>query len=152
MAKETSPNSSPPATAETELSGHNDSMSSTSASDPYSVSELEAKWYYAGLPSSPRLVYRTGSTPWTAPSGLEAFRVLKELRPVFGHKINTVWEEHLANKVIGCLNSVNVEWTSIDIVRFAVVGEAPGPVVLWIGVVPASLSGTDALGLGSQPP
>ncbi|KAH0585911.1 hypothetical protein H2248_007200 [Termitomyces sp. 'cryptogamus'] len=48
-------------------------------------------FYYSGLPSSPRLVYRSGTTPWAMPTGPEAYRVLKELHPVFGHKIVIVW-------------------------------------------------------------
>jgi hypothetical protein len=49
--------------------------------------------YYAGISSDPpKLVYRTGKTPWRQPTGPEAYRELKELRAVFGHKINDVWE------------------------------------------------------------
>ncbi|KAL4064974.1 hypothetical protein V8B97DRAFT_2072215 [Scleroderma yunnanense] len=100
----------------------------------YSVSNLEAIFYYSVLPSNPILVYRTGTTPWTKPTGLEAYRELKELRPVFGHKLNTVWKD-LGPKVRDFLDSVGVLWTTIDVVRFVKVGkgEAIGPVVLWIG-------------------
>jgi hypothetical protein len=123
---------------------YDESASSTSSSQ-YSVSEDEAIFYYSGLPSGPRLVYRTGPTPWTKPSGLEAYTVLKELRPVFGHKLNTVWKD-LGPKIHDCLDSVGVLWTSIDVVRFIKVlkGEVVGPVVLWIGVAPETLSGEDA--------
>lgn len=116
----------------------------TSSSLPtYSVSKLEAKFYYAGLPSNPVLVYRTGTTLWTPPTGPEAYRELKEVKPVFGHEIVTVWGE-LGPKVCDCLDAVRVTWTSVDVVRFAIVGKAPGPPVLWIGVMPRSLSGEDA--------
>ena len=118
---------------------------------PYSVSELQAVSYYAGLPSSPLLVYRTGSTPWKRPTGQFAYPVRKELRPVFSHKIATVWGD-LGPKVCSGLDSLQVTWTSIDVVRFSSkevgFGETamgpPGPTILWIGVMPQSLSGEDA--------
>ena len=105
----------------------------------------EAMFYYSGLCSSPRLVYRTGTTPWTMPTGPEAYRQLKELRPVFGHKLNVVWKD-LGPKICRLLDSRGVLWTSIDVVRFIKVGEGEvvGPVVLWIGVAPETLLGEDA--------
>jgi len=69
--------------------------------------------------------------------------VLKEVKPVFNHKIATVWGD-LGPKVCNCLDSVRVTWTSVDVVRFAIVGKSPGPPVLWIGVKPQSVSGEDA--------
>lgn len=87
-------------------------------------------FYYSGLYSSPRLVYRTSTTPWEMPTGLEAYRRLKELRPVFHHKINDAWEK-LGPNVLQLLGNGELLWTSIDIVRFKVVGaELVGPVVL----------------------
>ena len=102
-------------------------------------------FYYSGLPSSPKLVYRTGRTPWAMPIGPEAYRPLKELRPVFGHKLNTVWKD-LGPEVRKLLDSQGVLWTSIDVVRFIKVGasEGPGPVVLWIGIAPETLSTREA--------
>ncbi|KAI0001528.1 hypothetical protein BJV74DRAFT_944493 [Russula compacta] len=100
-------------------------------------------FYYCGLPSNPDLVYRHGTTPWEEPTGPEAYRVLKELKPVFSHKVLTIWGD-LGPKVCSCLDSFRVTWTSVDVVRFAIVGKAPGPPVLWIGVMPQSLSGKDA--------
>jgi hypothetical protein len=114
--------------------------------DPYFVSKLEAESYYAGLPSNPVLVYRSGTTPWKPPTGPEAHLELKELRPVYNHKIATFWAD-LGPKVCDLLDSMRVTWTSVDVVRFAVVGKAPGPPVLWIGVMPQgpqSLSSEDA--------
>ncbi|KAF8959249.1 hypothetical protein BDZ97DRAFT_1761585 [Flammula alnicola] len=138
---------SPTTTVETLFSNQGFADASTdatsSSSPPHSVSQLEARFYYAGLPSSPLLVYRTGITPWKRPTGPEAYRELKELKPVFNHEIVNVWGV-LGPKVCDCLDSEQVRWTSVDVVRFAKVGEAPGPVVLWIGVMPQSLSGEDA--------
>ncbi len=59
---------------------------------PYPSKMEESKFYYAGLPSSPILVDRT-STPWTPPTGLEAYRQPKELRPVGNHELIKVWED-----------------------------------------------------------
>jgi hypothetical protein len=71
--------------------------------------------------------------------------VLKELRPVFGHKLNTVWKD-LGPKICEHLDSVGVLWTTIDVVRFIWLkeGETIGPVVLWVGVAPETLIGKDA--------
>jgi hypothetical protein len=115
--------------------------------DPGSISdpEYEALAYYAGLPSAPQavLVCRTGNTSWKRPTGPEAYRVLMEAKPVFDHQIATVWD-NLGPKVPDYLDSVGVTWSSIDVVRFANVGEDSGSVVLWIGVKPQCLSGEDA--------
>ena len=57
-----------------------------------SDSEYEAFAYYAGLPSEPVLVCRTGNTSWKRPTGHEAYDVPREARPVFDHQIATVWD------------------------------------------------------------
>ena len=49
--------------------------------------ENEAKWYYYGIPSTPRLVFRTGGTPW------QGHLERKELRPVFDDHIAAVCGE-----------------------------------------------------------
>ena len=104
--------------------------------------DYEAKCYYVGLPSTPVLVYRTG-TPWKRPTGPEAYLIQKEARPVFNHSIVSVWDE-LGPQVPNYLDSINVMWTTIDVVRFAEIRKDPGPPVLWIGVKPGSLSREDA--------
>ncbi|TFK74088.1 hypothetical protein BDN72DRAFT_875362 [Pluteus cervinus] len=68
--------------------------------------------------------------------GPEAYRERKEFKPVFDHDITNVWGL-LGPKVCDFLDSQQVTWTSIYVVRFA-------KVVLWIGVMPISLSGKDA--------
>lgn len=133
--------------SDSSLIGDSASSPSTSLAPSASVSEMEAFSYYAGLPSRPKLVFRTGTTPWVDPTGPEEYPELKELKPVFGHKIATVWK-NLGNKVYHYLDLLKIMWTSIDVVRFAKVGEAPGPVVLWIGVTPKSLSGNEAYTAG----
>ncbi|KAH8111889.1 hypothetical protein DFH11DRAFT_1512491 [Phellopilus nigrolimitatus] len=114
---------------------------------PSPPSPLEVKFYYAGLPSSPLLVARTCTTPWEAPRGPEAYRVLKEVRPVGNHPLADVWEDNLALKLHALLDSMDVEWTSTDVVRIGLAKEpsAPAPVILWIGVFPKSLSGDDGV-------
>lgn len=112
---------------------------------PYSVSQAESIFYYSGLPSSPKLVYRTGTTPWKLPRGPEAYRRLKQLYPVFSHRLNDVWKD-LGPKIWRLLDSHGVFWTTIDVVRFIMVGEGEvvSPVVLWIGVAPDTPSGENA--------
>ena len=39
--------------------------------DPYAVSSVEARSYYAGLPSEPTLLYRTGKEQQPSPASLE---------------------------------------------------------------------------------
>jgi hypothetical protein len=106
---------------------------------------MERKFYYAGLPSAPALVARSSTTPWEAPTGPEAYPRHKELRVVGNHAIKDVWEGGLALKVHTLLESMEVKWTSIDIVRIGYDGEPSAPVILWIGVIPASLSGGDGI-------
>ena len=112
-------------------------------------SELEAIFYY-GLPSGPVLVARTGATLWKAPTGPEAYRVIRELRAVGNHALEEVWEDNLALKLHALLNSMEVKWTSTDVVRIANEGESSAPVILWIGVIPNSLSGDNGVVVASK--
>jgi hypothetical protein len=107
-----------------------------------SEAEFEAKCYYVGLPSNPIKIYQTGAT-WHRPTGPEAYHVRKEMRLVFDHPIAAAWDE-LSPQVCDYLDYINIKWTSIDVVRFADVEKDPGPPVIWIGVMPASLSLEDA--------
>ncbi len=109
------------------------------------LSEIEAKFYYAGLPSTPVLVARTGTTPWKAPTGPEAYSKIKELRAVGNHALQDVWEGNLAPKLHALLDSMEVKWTSTDVVRIGNAEEPSAPVILWIGVMPTSLSDNDGV-------
>ncbi|KAF9013112.1 hypothetical protein BDQ17DRAFT_1342765 [Cyathus striatus] len=106
--------------------------------------ELESRVYYYGLPSSPISVFHTGD-PWQKPTGFEAYIVPKVIRPVFDDDFARVWEE-MGARIYKHLDAVNVNWTTIDVVRFAEpekynpVKKPVGPIVLWIGVHPKSLS------------
>jgi hypothetical protein len=79
-------------------------------SDTHAVSVEEARSYYAGIPSQPALIYRTGKEQWSAPKGPEAYRRLKELLPVFGHPITRVWNEELGWKVVSIMDAHQVRW------------------------------------------
>ena len=57
---------------------------------PSPPSKMEAKFYYAGLPSAPILVARTSTTPWEVPSGPQAYWKLKELHLANSHPIKEV--------------------------------------------------------------
>ncbi|KAF8994472.1 hypothetical protein BDQ17DRAFT_1366847 [Cyathus striatus] len=77
--------------------------------------------YYVGLPSSPTLVL-----------------------PVFNDKFATVWED-MGTHIYKYLDSVAVRWTTIDVVHFVepstnVRMNGREVDVLWIGVIPGSLS------------
>ena len=107
-----------------------------------SDADFEAKSYYHGLPSQPISVYHTGA-PWKRPTGPEAQRVPKEARPICDHPIADVWDK-LGPQVFQYLDSVDVKWTTIDVTRFAEVGKDAGPVFIWVGVKPGSLSRDNA--------
>ncbi|PBK75246.1 hypothetical protein ARMSODRAFT_929310 [Armillaria solidipes] len=112
---------------------------------------MEAKFfYYAGLPSAPVLVARTGTTPWKAPTGPEAYPTRKELRAVGNHALEEVWEGNLAPELHALLDSMEVKWTSTDVVRIGNAKESSAPVILWIGVMPASLSDNDGVDVASR--
>ena len=88
--------------------GGDAASSATSYSpDPYAVSKAEAQSYYAGLPSEPTLVHRTGKEQWSPPRGPEPQRRLKELREVFDHPITKVWHD-LAWKVVSVMDDHKV--------------------------------------------
>ncbi|KAF8954752.1 hypothetical protein BDZ97DRAFT_1908028 [Flammula alnicola] len=112
------------------------------ASPQDSDADFEAKSYYYGLPSKPISIYHTGAA-WKRPTGPEAQRVPKEARPICVHPIADVWDE-LGPQFPEYLDSVNVKWTTIDVTRFAEVEKDAGPVFLWVGVKPGSLSRENA--------
>ncbi|KAH8100175.1 hypothetical protein DFH11DRAFT_1497629, partial [Phellopilus nigrolimitatus] len=62
---------------------------------------------YAGLPSSPTLLYRTGKA-WSPPRGPEAYTRLKELHPVFNHPIVDIWDKQLSVEVVALLDARTV--------------------------------------------
>jgi len=65
--------------------------------------------------------------------------VPKEARLVCTHAISSVRHE-LGEKIYKFLDSIGLKWTSIDPVRFAEAEKEPGPLFLWVGVLPGTLS------------
>ena len=111
-------------------------------SDPISIVVTEAlsKIYYKGLPSEPPLIATTKLHPFEEPTGPEAYSVLKELRELGDHPLASVWDHGLADSLRRGLNAMGVNWTSIEALRIAKVGESSGPAIVWIGVEFESLS------------
>jgi hypothetical protein len=88
------------------------------------------------------LVTRTGTTSWKARTGPEAYQEVKELRAVGNHVIKSgLGRQPIKLYVLLDLTEVKSRWTSTDIVRIRKRGESSAPIILWIGVMPASLSG-----------
>jgi hypothetical protein len=77
-------------------------------SDPHAVSKVEAEFYYAGLPSGPRLLYCTGKKQWSPPKGPEAYCRLKEICEVFTHPIMKFWNHDLGWKVVKVMDDHRV--------------------------------------------
>ncbi|KAJ6260579.1 hypothetical protein Dda_4805 [Drechslerella dactyloides] len=116
------------------------------------ISQWEAQYYYRGVPSHPRLVYRTDTVPLPRPAGLAGwpFIVEREVFPVHGHAINKIWDE-IGPKIWQALDDHEVRWTSLDLVKFKITGnncDTPinkiSPVIIWVGVAPATLSADKA--------
>ncbi|EJD02735.1 uncharacterized protein FOMMEDRAFT_28427 [Fomitiporia mediterranea MF3/22] len=101
-------------------------------------------------PSAPVLIARASATLWQEPTGLEAHQSDKELCPVGNHAIKEIWEDTLAFKIHDVLESMKVQWTSINVVRIGNAGDYFAPVVLSISVTSASLSGHDSLVVASK--
>jgi hypothetical protein len=93
---------------------------------------------FYGFSSHPISVYRTGDE-WPVPKGPQAQRVQREARPVCDHPIQAVWCT-LGEQVYKFLDSLEVLWSTIDPVRFAEEEGEAGPLNLWVGVHPRSLS------------
>jgi hypothetical protein len=74
------------------LGGDAASSATSFTYDPHAVSKAEAQSYYAGLPSEPTLIYRTG----------------KELCEVFTHPIAKVWNHDLGWKVVKIMDTHTV--------------------------------------------
>lgn len=120
------------------------SSPTTSLSPP---SKREAQLYYYGLPSRPKLVARTGP-PWKDFADTED-PIVRELSPLGDHPMQHQWEgtDGLNRRVLDLLDELNVRWTSIDPVRFRWEEryEVSSQAVVWIGVVPGSLSSEDGV-------
>ncbi|KAF8334478.1 hypothetical protein F5887DRAFT_1273561, partial [Amanita rubescens] len=117
-------------------------MSTTNDSTaPYPPSSVEAQCFYYGLPSRPRLIARSSSYVWVEPQGLEAYLTPKELSPLgFGHPLKNVWEDKVGPEMISYLDDMGVKWSSLDPLRIGYAGDPSPPPILWIGVLPGTLT------------
>jgi hypothetical protein len=122
------------------------------APGPYPPSSVEAQYYYYRLPSQPRLVARSSSNVWVEPTGPEPYRDLlsKESSPIGLHPLRKVWEDVVGPAIIDYLDDKKVKWTSLDPVRMGYVGVSSPPVIVWIGVVPDSLSAKDGVEVATR--
>ncbi|KAI6143781.1 hypothetical protein BKA82DRAFT_860065 [Pisolithus tinctorius] len=94
---------------------------------------------FYGLPSNPRSVFKTG-VPWFVRAGPDAWRILREARPVCDHPMQDRWLE-IGQFIYEYLDSCGVKWTSIDPVRFAEAGtEDVSGLHVWIGIMPGTLA------------
>ncbi|KAF9483415.1 hypothetical protein BDN70DRAFT_771829, partial [Pholiota conissans] len=111
---------------------------------PSPPSFSEAQGYYGHLPSWPKLVARTETTPWVEPNWHNEVSGKRVLRVAGDHPLTKVWEDNLAFRIHALLDETKVQWTSTDVLRIGYTDYPlhPAPVVLWIGVMPSSLSGT----------
>ncbi|EPE07922.1 hypothetical protein F503_00644 [Ophiostoma piceae UAMH 11346] len=100
----------------------------------------EAKAYYRGLPSMPRLVGRTSAgivpcpPPLPQPLPNHFTSPTKLLGPVGRHCILECWETTVREKILHALG--NLDWTTVDVVRIGYdnVPVLERPVVVWVGV------------------
>ncbi|KAF9074231.1 hypothetical protein BDP27DRAFT_1317521 [Rhodocollybia butyracea] len=132
------------------------SKSPTMELTPFVVTDDISESYYKGLPSNPRLIATTHLSPiappssgqmedqwgrdrWWPDSGRDT--VLKEIRVLGDHPLASVWEIGLATSICQDLNKMCVNWTSLDALTIAKVGEeSSGPATVWIGVESGALS------------
>ncbi|KAG5636344.1 hypothetical protein H0H81_008367 [Sphagnurus paluster] len=76
--------------------------------DPYTGAFTD----FFGLPSNPRCIFKTGN-PWRVRTGPQAWRILREARPVCDHPIRPRWLE-IGQLISEHLDSRDLEWTSVD--------------------------------------
>lgn len=107
---------------------------------PFVVPEELSLIYYMSLPSKPRLIATTKPNPSKEPTGPEDYPVPKELKELGDHPLANVWDHGLADRLRSGLNTMGVNWTSIDALRIVEVGESPAPAIIWIGIEFGALS------------
>ncbi|KDN36430.1 hypothetical protein RSAG8_10822, partial [Rhizoctonia solani AG-8 WAC10335] len=72
--------------------------------------------------------------------GLQPYLNPKECSPVGPHHLNQVWEGIILPAMDEYLMGEGVQYTSLDPVRIGTADESSPPVIIWIGVIPGSLS------------
>ncbi|KAL7787604.1 hypothetical protein V8C43DRAFT_323961 [Trichoderma afarasin] len=113
-------------------------------------SEEEARLYYYGLPSRPRLIARSGTRMWVNPQmpGFTTFLGTQNmyprvLQPVGRHpQLHQQWNDGSSSLRAEILKAVDgINWTALDILRVGLNGEYT--LTLMIAVLPDSLSWSD---------
>ncbi|KAL6788523.1 hypothetical protein J3E68DRAFT_444266 [Trichoderma sp. SZMC 28012] len=113
-------------------------------------SEEEARLYYYGLPSRPRLIARSGICMWVNPQmpGFTTFLGTQNmyprvLQPVGRHpQLHQQWNDGSSSLRAQILKAVDgINWTALDILRIGLNGEYT--LTLMIAVLPDSLSWRD---------
>ncbi len=88
-------------------------------------SSVEAKYFYYGLHSKPRLIARSSSYTWVEPRGAEAYLTPKELTPLgFGHPLENLWEHKVGPEMVSYLDNIGVKCSSLDPVRIGYAGDS----------------------------
>ncbi|EUC59342.1 hypothetical protein RSOL_309370, partial [Rhizoctonia solani AG-3 Rhs1AP] len=113
---------------------------SPASNSPQVPSRDERELYYYGIPSKPVLIARSSNDLWKLPTGPKAYLVPKECSPVGMHRLCEVWENHIIPAMQAYLLEEGVQYTSLDPVRVGTVSECSPPVIIWVGVIPDSLS------------
>ncbi|GJC89372.1 hypothetical protein ColLi_12210 [Colletotrichum liriopes] len=107
-------------------------------------SEDECARYYYGLPSGPRLVARSSTSPWAPPTSEDFGQSPKILKPVAHHSVASLWNLHtekgsLRSDVLEVLKKQRASWAAIDMLRAGYLDHPDGfQTVLFISVVPNS--------------
>jgi len=74
------------------------------------LSEAEARFYYAGLPSAPILVGRSGSdTRWKVPTSPDTYQKLQEFRASLDKPFDQDWDADVASKRKALLDSIKLK-------------------------------------------
>ena len=101
---------------------------------PFVVTNALSESYDMGLPSKPPLIATTKPGPFELPT------VSKVLRELGGHSLASAWDNGLADCLRRGLNTIRVNWTSIEALRIVEVGESSDLAIVWIGVEFGALS------------
>lgn len=107
---------------------------------PYIPCNLEARNYYYGLLSKPRLIARSNPDVWVKPAGPEAYLIPKELIPLGNHPLNALWEETVGPAMDRYFQEKGVQTTSMNPLRIGIAGQSSPPAIIFVGVNPGSLS------------
>jgi hypothetical protein len=146
MAATNDPNSLP--TIHVSLSGY--TVPAAVQTAPYPPSFVEAQYFYYGIPSQPPLVARSSANVWVEPRGPEAYLLPKESSTIGLHPLREIWEATVGPAMVDYLDSKGVKCTSLDPVRMGYAGESSPPVIIWMGVVPGSLSAEDGVEVATR--